>query len=239
MSRAESTLADRGRTFALIHGAWDGGWAWAEVARLLRAAGHEVYTPTLTGLGERVHLRHPGITLDTHVQDVVNVLVYEDLQGVILVGWSYGGAVITGVAEQVPERIAQLAYLDAFVPQDGQSLSDLVGPEVTAQVEEVARTASDGWRVPHEPIDDGRPRTDALLNTLKQPLSLTSAAARAIPRTHILCTEKPDLPIFAPIKAAGQRARSDARWQYRELPTGHEAVWTMPHELSGLLLDLT
>ena len=115
------------RTFVLVHGYWDGGWAWSQVAPLLCTAGHDVYTPTLTGSGERVHLRHPDVTLDTHVQDIVNVLCYEDLHGVILVGWSYGGMVITGVAEQVPDRLAHLVYLDAFVPQDGQSMAALVG----------------------------------------------------------------------------------------------------------------
>lgn len=106
-------------TFVLVHGAWLGGWAWKHVTPRLRMAGHEVFAPTLTGLGERVHLAHPGVGLETHIQDVVNVLVFEDLQQVTLVGHSYGGIVITSVADRTPERLAQLVYLDAFVPEDG------------------------------------------------------------------------------------------------------------------------
>src|SRR5688572_12471656 len=109
-------------TFVLVHGGWDGGWAWRSVAKDLQAAGHEVFTPTLTGSGERVHLASPEIGLDTHIQDIVNVLRFENLSDVLLVGHSYGGMVITGVAEQMPERIDQLIYLDAFAPRDGESL---------------------------------------------------------------------------------------------------------------------
>lgn len=240
MNHAEPNPADQRRTFVLVHGASDGGWAWSQVAGLLRTAGHEVYTPTLTGLGERVHLRDPGITLDIHVQDIVNVLLYEDLHEVILVGWSYGGVIITGVAEHVPDRVAHLVYLDAFVAEDGQSLSDLLGPQVMAEFEEIARTTGEGWRIPFTaPVNDNHPWTDALLNVFKQPLSLTKAEARSIPRTYIFCSEKPDVPLFAALAASAERARGDKQWRYRELPTGHDAVWTMPQELTGLLLELT
>ncbi len=107
-------------TFVLVHPAWFGGWCWGKVTPLLRDRGHDVYTPTLTGLGERAHLANPEISLATHIEDVVNVLEFEDLQRVILVGNSSGGMVITGVADRVPERLAQVVYLDAFVPEDGQ-----------------------------------------------------------------------------------------------------------------------
>src|ERR1700722_11132565 len=113
-------------TYVLVHGAWHGGWCFARVAELLRARGDRVFTPTMTGLGERVHLAHPGITLDDHVTDIVNVLRFEDLRDVVLLGHSYGGFVISGVVEAVPERIAALVFLDAFVPQDGESLADLI-----------------------------------------------------------------------------------------------------------------
>jgi pimeloyl-ACP methyl ester carboxylesterase len=210
------------------------------VAPPLRAAGHQVYTPTLTGSGERVHLRHPGITLDTHVQDIVNVLHYEDLREVILVGWSYGGMVITGVAERAPERLAHLVYLDAFVPQDGQSLADLVGPVAMAATER-DRAHPGRWLAGPVtwPVSDNRPRTDGLLNPAKQPLAVTNAQARALPRTYIYCSEKPDIPDFAHFASAAQRAREDRAWRYRVLPTGHEAVWTMPQELTDLLLELS
>lgn len=115
-------------TIVLIHGGWHGGWCWKKLAPLLRVAGHDVHAPTLTGLGERAHLLCPEITLSTHVQDIVALLKYEDLQGVVLVGHSYGGMVMTAVAEEVSERLAQLVYLDAFVPLDGQALGDLADP---------------------------------------------------------------------------------------------------------------
>ena len=127
-------------TYVLVHGGWDGGWAWRAVASQLQAVGHAVFTPTLTGSGERVHLASPTIDLSTHVLDIVNVLHYEDLHDVILVGFSYSGMVITGVAEQVPERLRQLIYLDAFVPQDGESLNDLIGPGLAAFFTERAQS---------------------------------------------------------------------------------------------------
>jgi hypothetical protein len=128
-------------TFVLVHGGWDGGWAWKEVEPFLRAAGHDVLRPSLTGLGDRVHLRHPGVTMDTHVQDIVNLLTYEGVRDGVLVGWSYGGAVITGAAEHAAERLRHLVYLDAFVPEDGEALVDLLDPGVAAQLEQAAPTA--------------------------------------------------------------------------------------------------
>ena len=111
-------------TFVLVHGAWGGGWVWKKIVPLLRAAGHDVHATTATGLGDRVHLAGPAVNLDTHISDVVSVLGFEDLTEVTLVGWSYGGMIITGVAERVPERLARLVYLDALVPADGQDSFD-------------------------------------------------------------------------------------------------------------------
>ncbi len=111
-------------TFVLVHGGWHGGWCWTRVRPLLRAAGHDVFTPTLTGLGERAHLAHPDIDLDTHIADIINVLEYEELQDAVLVGHSSSGAVITGVVDRAPVHLAQLVYLDALVPADGQSVLD-------------------------------------------------------------------------------------------------------------------
>jgi pimeloyl-ACP methyl ester carboxylesterase len=132
-------------TLVLVHPAWLGGWCWRKLVPLLRVHGHEVHTPTLTGLGERAHLAHPGIDLHVHVTDIVNVLVYEDLHGVVLLGTSSAGMVITGVAEQVPERIGHLVYLDAFVPDDGQSLLDLVPADRRAAMEAQVESEGDGW----------------------------------------------------------------------------------------------
>ena len=134
-------------TYVLVHGAWHGGWCWAKVARLLRDAGHEVYTPTLTGLGERAHLARPDIDLDTHIQDVVAVLEAEELRQVTLVGHSYGGMVISGAAARTSGRIGHLVYLDAFVPEAGKCLLDYVG-ERAAAMREAAATQGEGWTLP-------------------------------------------------------------------------------------------
>ena len=137
-------------TFVIVHGGWAGGWYFQDTARLMRSAGHDVYTPTLTGIGKRVHLGHPDVDLSTHTLDIVNVFKYEDLQDVTLVGYSYGGMVVTGVADQVPERIAQLIYLDALVPENGQAAADLV-PEMVEALAQVAQEVGDGWQIPHDP----------------------------------------------------------------------------------------
>ena len=134
--------------FVLVHGGWVGGWYWRRVSPLLEAAGHRVLVPTLTGLGERAHLCSLGVNLDTHIEDVANVLTFEDLHNVVLVGHSYGGIVITGVAEHAAERLAHLCYLDAFVPSNGQALADFVGPAMVADAREKAKLSHDGSRVP-------------------------------------------------------------------------------------------
>jgi pimeloyl-ACP methyl ester carboxylesterase len=223
-------------TFVFVHGGWDGGWSWSKVEKLLRPAGHEVFRPTLTGSGERVHLASPDVNLDTHIMDVVNVLVYEDLHDAIVVGVSYGGMVITGVADRVPERIAQLVYLDAYLPQNGQSAVDLIGPEMLAAVEAIANAVGDGWRVPHDP-PDAYNRTDFTLNAGKQRITLGNPAAASIKRTFICCTERDKTGIMAPIEKAAARAREEG-WDYYELATKHWPVWDQPDVVADLLLRL-
>ena len=226
-------------TFLLVHGGWAGGWHWREVASLLRAAGHEVFTPTLTGLGERVHLASPDVGLDTHIQDILMVLKYEELRDVILIGYSYSGMVITGVSERAADRLAHLVYLDAYVPRDGESLLDMLGPDAAAFIEQAAQAYGDGWRIPHDPPDAPR-RTPHPLKTGQQPVSLTNPAATALPRTFIYCTQDKDAmgPVGLPITRAAERAKSDSRWRYRELETGHSPWETAPRELASLLLEV-
>jgi pimeloyl-ACP methyl ester carboxylesterase len=232
-------------TFVLVHGAWHGGWCWKKVAPLLRAVGHDVYTPTLTGLGERVHLASPDICLTTHIQDVVNVLAYEDLREVILVGHSYGGMVITGVADHLPERLAHLVYLDAFVPRDGECLLDLFPETARKDTLARARREGDGWRSPpqHEeqPFGVTAPADCAWVSgkltphpvkSWTEPVRRANPVALALPRTFIECTATGWFRSFA------ERARSEAGWTYRELPTGHDAMVTMPQELADRLLEL-
>jgi pimeloyl-ACP methyl ester carboxylesterase len=183
-------------SFVLVHGAWGGGWAWKKGIPLLRAAGHDVHAPTATGLGDRVHLAGPAVDLDTHITDVANVLAFEDLTEVTLVGWSYGGMIITGVAERVPERLAQLVYLDALVPADGENSYD------AERSSEEVRAAADAAGMPGfllvEPYLDWLgsltpgPADRAWLlarlvpqplATYTQPISLRNPAAAAVPRT--------------------------------------------------------
>ncbi|MDQ6833228.1 MAG: alpha/beta hydrolase, partial [Chloroflexota bacterium] len=214
------------------------------------AAGHDVYTPTLTGLGERAHLLGPEIGLDTHIQDVVGVLHYEDLRDVVLVGHSYSGMVISGVAEQAAERLGHLVYLDAFVPGDGQSLGDFLSPETLALFHEQARREGNGYGVPPLPGTFGitaeedlawvRPRLGMHpLQTKLDPVRLSNPHASRLPRTYIYCTNPaapPEAPrAFAPFAA---RLRADADWRYMEIATGHDAMITEPGQLSRLLLDL-
>ena len=141
------------KTFVLVVGAWMGGWAWRKMNPLLRAQGHEVYPVTLTGLGERVHLGTPGTNLSTHIRDVVNVLEFEDLRDVTLVGHSYSGIVVSGAADLVPERVVRVVYLDAAAPKDGQSLFDINPPMYRSFVTEEARQKGDGWKWPMPGFD--------------------------------------------------------------------------------------
>src|SRR5947208_7876814 len=138
-------------TFVLVHGAWHGGWCWIKVTRLLTDAAHVVHTPTLTGLGERAHLARPEIDLEAHIQDIVAVLEAEELRNVVLVGHSYAGMVITGVAARVPNRIASLVYLDAFVPEAGRSLLSYQPPERAEAMRSAATREGEGWRIPPFP----------------------------------------------------------------------------------------
>ncbi len=231
-------------TYVLVHGVWHGGWCWKKVMPRLRSAGHEVYAPTLTGLGERVHLLSPAVGLETHIQDVLGVLHYEDLRQVVLVGHSYGGMVITGVADRAAERVAQLVFLDAFVPEDGQSVLALMPPDIATTVREVATARGDGWRVPPLPpealgITDAGDRQwvgpklgDQPRLSYEQPLRCTAAAGPAVPRTYIHCTGFAHTP-YGP---TAERIRTNPGWRYLELDTGHDAMITAPQQLADLLL---
>ena len=141
-------------TFVLVPGAWLGGWCWHAVAPPLRAAGHTVYTPTLTGLGERVHLAGPTVDLETHIADIVNVLTYEALDDVVLLGHSYAGIVVTGVADRLRERIAKVVYLDSGPVPDGLSFLDMQPPNVREHHERLVNERGQGWRLEMPPWDE-------------------------------------------------------------------------------------
>lgn len=232
-------------TFVLVHGAWGGAWSWNKfVAPLLREAGQMVFTVTLTGLGDRTHLATPEVSLDTHIQDVVNVLFYEDLTDVILVGHSYGGNVITGVADRVPERLQQLVYLDAATPSDGQSSADSF-PGRRQQIEEQAQRDGDGWKIAPgdappdqqaEIIEWARPRRSPMpIKTMTTPVRLTRGET-TLPRAYVYCTldKKPG----SPQAERAERVRNNPNWQFFELNTGHNLHYTAPKETVAILLEL-
>ncbi len=226
-------------TYVLCHGGWSGGWQWRDMATRLRAAGHDVYTPTFTGLGERVHLASREVDLHTYIQDILMVLKYENLHDVVLLGYSISGAVISGVAEAATDRIGQLVYLDAYVLRDGESIADQIGADITGALQHTADLVGDGWWLPHDPPDADR-RTNQSLVPVLTPLALKNPAVEALPRTFIYCTRgAQDIgPLHLPIAQAAERAKADPHWRYRELDSGHMPMWEMPQELADLLVEL-
>jgi pimeloyl-ACP methyl ester carboxylesterase len=233
-------------TFVLVHGGWGGGWEWRTVARLLAAHGHEAFTPTLTGLGERRHLGGPHVDLDTHIEDIQAVIETEDLHTVTLCGQSYGGMVIGSVADRLAERIAQLVYIDAFVPRDGESILDLLPPAFAQRIRDLALEAGDGWQVPLPfdagevaeafPGEAGRRYASRLS---PQPIGTFTGAARltgaadALPHTYVRCTghDAFEETVFA----SSLRRASDLGWRILELEAPHDAQVLAPERLVELL----
>jgi pimeloyl-ACP methyl ester carboxylesterase len=220
-------------TIVVAHGAWSAGWAWKKMRPLLRARGHEVFTPTYTGLGERAHLAAPSINLDTHIRDTLNVLDYEDLSGVVLVGHSYGGMVATGVADRARERVRQLIYVDAFVPEDGKALHDYVLAE---RREAARRDAIDGWRIqPPVPPPDTLPEDIAWIEPrrMTQPMQTFDQALRlrggplTLPRSYVYCTRNTQGP-FRPFY---ERAKKEG-WPTYEIDASHSPNVTAPELLA-------
>ncbi len=237
------------KTYVLVHGAWHSGRAWDRVVPLLTRAGHHVFAPSLTGHGERENLLGPEVGLDTHVADVVDLLVGEDLADVVLVGHSYAGMVISSVANQVPDRIAGLVYVDAMVPADGESVLDVI--PLTRHLLALAADSDTPWRIP--PMPEGPapmglfgvtdPEDKAWLRTMlsdesarcfQQPVRLDNPAAAAIPRTHIHCVgSTPEGVARRPVPATQPNGTPS---QVRELQSGHDCMITAPDQLTELLL---
>jgi pimeloyl-ACP methyl ester carboxylesterase len=235
--------------YILVHGGWFGAWCWYKVVPLLQAAGHSVYTPTLTGVGEQAALATPEIGLDTHIQDVVNLIETKNLQQVILVGHSYSGMVITGVADRVPDRIAHLVYLDAVVPRDGQSLAD-TAPFVGTFLRREANKSGDGWRVnpprggtfgiTKEPdLSLVRSKvTPQPLKTFFQPVHITHPdAVAAIPHTYIECTRRGVIVWLMRRIFMGGSPLSEPGWNRQRLASDHIAMLLEPQAVADLLLE--
>ncbi|HEY1827236.1 MAG TPA: alpha/beta hydrolase [Acidimicrobiales bacterium] len=234
-------------TYVLVHGGGHGGWCYQRVAHLLRAAGHDVYAPTLTGLGERAHLLDDTVDLSRHVEDVVAVLHYEDLRDVILVGHSYGGMVITGIADRSPERVGRLVYLDAATPVNGQSLRDVAGPVIEA-VRPFGKVV-DGMELVLWPAPDAGllygvtdPGDLAFMadrltphpwKCFEQPLSLRNEAALwAIPQYHIVCTST------LATRDSAQMARAREEGRLWDIDTGHDLMLTEPQRTAEALMEV-
>jgi pimeloyl-ACP methyl ester carboxylesterase len=234
-------------TFVLVHGAWGGSYGFRAVRGPLRAAGREVFTPSLTGIGERVHLSSPQVNLTTHVTDVVNTVLYEDLKDIVLLGYSYGGMVVTGSLEYIADRVAHLVYLDAFLPDDGQSLDDLSGAGYRLS----AIGPGSDWLVPPAARSFGTAeeaawhfarRTAHPVGCFTEPVRLRQPLEDyPFTRTYIKATEPPRAPDgerVDPFWAAAERTKTDPAWRYREIDTDHLIPVKRPAELAKLLLEL-
>ena len=233
-------------TYVLIHGAWHGSWCWKRVRKALTAAGHEVFTPTLTGIGERSHLLSPKINLDTHIDDVVNLIQWEELSNVILCGHSYGGCVISGATDRMPEKIRALVYLDAFVLENGECTLDLVPAPQRDGMREQAKTAGEGWKVPPIPAEvfnvnaADRPWVNAQctpqpLASFEQPIRLTGGLSRVKDVTHILAKGFVE---GSPFPVCHDRAKAKG-WKTRTVSCGHDVMLDQPEQLTRLLLELS
>jgi pimeloyl-ACP methyl ester carboxylesterase len=242
--------------YVLVHGAWGGAHGFRKVRGPLRAGGHEVFTPSLTGIGERVHLTSPQVCLTTHITDVVHAVMYEDLRDIVLLGFSYGGFVVTGALEHIGDRVRHLVYLDAFVPADGDSVDGTSGAGRTG--DGAGRTGDGGgraviglgrdWLVPPQAREFDDPaeaawasvrRTPQPAGCFAEPVRLTRPLEEyPFTRTYIKATGEPRPQDGGPFWAAADRAKASPAWRYREIATSHMIASNRPEELVRLLLEL-
>ena len=217
-------------TFVIAHGAWTGAWGWDRVADLLRAAGHRVHVPTLSGLGERSHLATMPITLTTHIDDIINEMVWHELTDVVLVAHSYGGFVATGVVERAAERVASIVYLDAFIPEDGQSFADIMGETPSGAVVPAPEVGDNEYATEAESRRVAALSTAQPTGTFTERLKVTGAYLRVPRKTFIVATGWDGFgQVAAPL-------RDDPAWSVHELPCGHDVPLLMPEELAALLV---
>ena len=231
-------------SFVLVHGAWHGSWCWKRVRSSLQAKGHNVFTPTLTGIAERSHLLTRDVTLETHILDVVNLIRWEELSDIVLCGHSYGGCVISGVADRVPDCIRSLVYLDAFVLEDGENLLQQLPEDQQKQLQEGTTTVGEGWKVPPIPAEVfnvnandndwvNRQCTVQPIETFQQCIKLGGGIKNIKNVSYILATGflegSPFPPFYEKAKAKG--------WKTTTIECGHDVMLDRPEELTGLLLD--
>jgi len=242
-----ATAQNQGQTFVLVHGAWHGGWCWSRVADRLRAAGHRVLTPTQTGLGERKHLLSREITLDTFTTDIANVIAAEELSNIVLVGHSFGGLAISGVADAMPERIRHLVYLDSLMVEGGKSPFDSLPPDVVAARKKAAEESSGGLSLPAPPpsafgVSDAadvewvkRRLTPHPLGTYTSKQNIKGPLGNNLPRTYIQCTA----PAYAALQASRDWVKAQQGWRWAEIATGHDAMVSAPDELARMLVGVS
>jgi pimeloyl-ACP methyl ester carboxylesterase len=216
-------------TFVVVHGAWSGAWGWDRVADILREKGHRVHVPTLSGLGERSHLAHLGITLTTHIEDIVNEMAWHDLTDVVLVAHSYGGFVATAVVERAAERVASIVYLDAFIPADGQSFEDMIGAKLTGELTPVPEIGGNEYPTEAECDRVAALSTPQPTGTFTERLKVTGAYLKIARKSFILAAGWDGFGSFA------APLRDDPAWSVHELPCGHDVPLLMPAELAALL----
>ena len=234
-------------TFVLVHGAWGGAHGWRKVRPLLREAGHDVYTPSLTGIGERSHLSSPQVTLFTHIQDAVNAVFYEDLNDIVLVGYSYGGMVVTGCIDYIGERVKHLVYLDAFLPCDGESLQSMTGAQDLSQprplpkqdwlLQPMARAYDD----PADGVYSEPRRSDQPVGTMNEPVRLSKPIeAWPFSLSYIKATgdARPSEGTGGPFWVAADKTKVNPRWGYYEVETNHMVPFNKPRELANILMDV-
>lgn len=243
---AQQAKTPEKKPLVLVHGAWHGGWSWERMNPILANAGYKVFAPSLTGMGELASAANPDVGLNTHIQDILNLLQKENLRNVVLVGHSYAGMVIAGVAEKAPERISHLVFLDAFVPKDGQSLLDIVGPQGAAGIRQGAKAVGEGWKVPSFPVERFGIKSQADVDFVKpklvpQPLktfedkvSLSNPAAAGLPRTFIYLSN----PAMGTFDGYAKMAKESSSWGYYEIATGHDAMVLEPQKLSEILIQI-
>jgi pimeloyl-ACP methyl ester carboxylesterase len=229
------------RNFVLVHGAWHGGWCWRRVADRLERLGHKVYAPSLTGLGDRAHLITNRINVSTHITDITNIIRFEDLSDIVLVGHSYAGFVISCVAERALPQIRSLVFLDAYVPQNGQSIYSMSSEKLRETVNAAVKRGETGMapaRAAYFNVNEkDRAYVDSKctpqpVGTYNEPLTITGARERVAKKTYIRAKGF-NAPGF---DAVVTRLRGDSSWKIHDMPCGHDAMIDMPERLTELLL---
>jgi len=234
------------KNFVLVHGAWSGGWCWKRLTALLRNSGHEVSSPTCTGVGERTHLNNKTVGLNIWIQDVVSHIEQEDLSEIILVGSGFGGVVITGVADRIPERLRQLVYLDALVIPNGRSAFDQLPPDIVAAHLRQVEKEGNGINIPVPSVESfGLKNSNDLkwvasrlkpqpVNTYKEKLILKTSIGNKLPKVYIDCTNPP----FKPLIETKRRIKTEKNWNWRSINSCHDAMFCAPRLVQQILQEL-